>query len=130
MHTQAVTATFVDNNNAPEHYGQPLPPPSIEGLVEPMPEIASIEQPYPSFGGRAAEEDRAFYTRVSERLRHKQRASAQWDYERLVLERFPQIYKAKCLAADVTKNPDDPGRVEVIVIPDIRDQLLFDPFAP
>ena len=38
-----------------------------------------------------------FYTRVSERLRHKDRAINLWDYERLILEAFPQIYKAKCL---------------------------------
>jgi len=59
---------------------------------------------------------------VSERLHHKMRALSAWDYERLVLHRFRQIYKAKCLSND--------GTVDVIVIPDIRELHPADPLAP
>ncbi|MFO1430282.1 MAG: baseplate J/gp47 family protein [Candidatus Competibacteraceae bacterium] len=124
IHTQAVAATFVDRNNAPDHLSQPLPAGSITRLVEPLPAISAIQQRYPSYGGRLPEQDSTFYTRVSERLRHKHRALTLWDYEHLVLEHFPQIYKAKCLPAE------EPGRVEIIVIPDVRNQLLFNPFEP
>jgi hypothetical protein len=72
------------------------------------------------------ERDTTFHTRVSERLRHKNRALTAWDYEHLVLEQFPQIYKVKCLPAEA----DNPGQVTVVVIPDIRDNTLFDPFEP
>ncbi len=130
IHTQAVAATFVDRNNAPDHLNQPLPAGSITKLVEPLPEIGGIQQPYPSYGGRLPEQDNTFYTRVSERLRHKHRALTLWDYEHLILEQFPQVYKVKCLPAALTDYPEDPGRVKIIVIPDIRNQLLFNPFEP
>lgn len=126
VHTQAVSATFVDQDNAPDHYAEPLPAETIERLGEGIPEIAGVRQPYPSCGGRAAEGDDTWATRVSERLRHKQRALTMWDYERLVLDRFPEIYKAKCVPA----TSGEPGRVQVVVIPDVRNELPADPFEP
>jgi hypothetical protein len=126
IHTQAVSATFVDQDNAADHFSQPLPEETLSQLVKPRPEIAGVRQPYTSWGGRMAEAEESFAVRVSERLRHKQRALTMWDYERLVLERFPEVYKAKCLPA----NLDDPGRVVVVVIPDVRHRFPFDPFEP
>jgi hypothetical protein len=126
IHSQAVSATFVDRDNAPDHLGQPLPAGSIADLAKPNPQIAAIRQPYTSYGGSMAEQDRTFYTRISERLRHKQRALTAWDYEHMILERFPQIYKVKCLPAE----PERPGQVEIVVIPDIVNKLPFDPFEP
>jgi hypothetical protein len=55
------------------------------------------DAPYPSFGGRVTEDNAEFYNRVSERLRHKDRAITIFDYERLVLESFPDIYRVKCI---------------------------------
>lgn len=127
MHTQAVTATFLDRNNAEDHLEQPLPAETIKSLVEPVATIASIKQPFTSFGAKPRELDSCFNTRVSERLRHKQRAVNFWDYEHLALERFSGLYKVKCIPAGIQENP---GLVTVIVIPDIRNRLPFDPFAP
>jgi hypothetical protein len=73
-----------------------------------------------------AEGEDMWATRASERLRHKERALSMWDYERLILERFPEIYKAKCLPA----SPAQPGKVEIIIIPNIRHMRPFDPFVP
>ena len=126
IHTQAVSATFVDQNNASDHLSQPLPTESITDLARRNSAVEGIRQPYTSFGGKMAEADTFFYTRISERLRHKQRAITMWDYEHLILERFPEIYKVKCLPAQ----PDKPGEVTVVVIPDIRHKRPFDPFAP
>lgn len=126
IHTQAVSATFVDRGNAPDHFREPLPAGTITQLVEPIPAIAGVHQPYTSYGGRMAEGDDVWATRVSERLRHKQRALSAWDYERLLLERFPELHKVKCIPA----RPGDPGKVELIVIPDIRNKLPFEPFEP
>jgi hypothetical protein len=126
IHTQAISATFTDQNNAPDHLSRPLPADSIAGLVDPLTEFAGFRQPYTSFGGKMAEQDSSFYTRISERLRHKQRALTIWDYEHLILERFPQLYKVKCLPAD----PDRLGQIKIIVIPDIRNMLPFNPFQP
>ncbi len=130
IHTQAVAAVFVDQDNAASHYERPLPPRAVTGLVDGNPDIRAVSQPYTSFGGKPQEAAAAFYARVSERLRHKQRALTVWDYERLILERFPQIYKVKCLPANIAEKPDAPGQVDIIVIPDIRGQLPFDPFEP
>ena len=81
----------------------------------------------------------AFYTRVSERLRHKDRAIALWDYERLVLEAFPQIYKVKCLN-HTHYEPNDsgtgtyrelaPSHVTVVTIPNLQFPNLRDPLRP
>jgi len=126
IHAQAVSATFVDQANAPDHLSQPLPAESIRDLATPLPELTGVHQPYTSYGGKMAEQDSTFYTRISERLRHKQRALTMWDYEHLILDRFPEIYKAKCLPAD----PANAGQVDIIVIPDIRNKLPFNPFEP
>lgn len=130
IHPNAVTATFEDRDNAPDHLSEPLPAERITGAVTPVPGIARMRQPYTSFGGKMAEQDASFYVRVSERLRHKQRALTPWDYERLVLEKFPQIYKVKCLRTDPVARPRDPGGIELVVIPNIRNRLQFDPFEP
>ncbi|MFV8751767.1 baseplate J/gp47 family protein [Nannocystaceae bacterium ST9] len=124
---QAVSVRFDDRGNAPDHYEQPLPVASIERLVDPDARIAAVEQPFTSYGGKPGERAEFFHTRVSERLRHKQRALTPWDYERMVLQRFGQIYKVKCLPTLVGS---DTGRVDVIVIPDIRGALPSDAFAP
>ncbi len=126
IHTQAVSATFFDQDNAPDHLSHPLPPESISQLDVSLPEVLGIRQPYTSHGGKQSEGDSMFYTRISERLRHKQRALTVWDYEHLILNRFPQIYKAKCLPAD----PEQLGQVEITVIPDIKEKLPFNPFEP
>ncbi len=130
IHPQAVLAVFDDAGNAPDHLSTPLPADSIKHPQSPIPGIARLRQPYTSFGGRAAEADAGFNLRVSERLRHKRRALTAWDYERLVLERFPQVYKVKCLPADPLAHPRDPGRIVLVVIPDIRKRLPFNPFEP
>ncbi|NES73746.1 MAG: phage baseplate protein, partial [Okeania sp. SIO2D1] len=94
--------------------------------------IKIVKQPTTSFGGKPEEDDDRFITRVSERLRHKQRAITAWDYERLVLEEFPEIYKVKCIAAtDDNNNPAD-AKVTVVVIPDISNTtpLPEEPKAP
>jgi len=126
IHTQAVSAVFVDANNDPGHLSEPLAVNSMTDLAIPMPQISAVLQPYTSFGGKAPEVAADFYTRVSERLRHKQRALTIWDYEHLVLAHFPEIYKVKCLPARF----DAPGQIEMIVIPQIRNKRPFNPFEP
>jgi hypothetical protein len=130
IHPQAVPVTFVDRGNAPDHYAAPLPPASLKKPFKPVRGIAGVEQPYPSSGGAMAESDADFQIRASERLRHKQRALGAWDYERLVLERFPEIYRVKCVPAGGFEETVEPGRVTLVVIPDIRDRIPFDPFEP
>ncbi|NOZ26260.1 MAG: hypothetical protein GXO94_09260 [Nitrospirae bacterium] len=126
----AAAAVFTDRDNDPSHLREPLKAGTIGKLAEPVSTIKGIEQPYASFGGRMAEDDRSFYTRVSERLRHKDRALTLWDYERIVLEEFPSLYKVKCLNHTSPDSFHAPGHVTVVVVPDLRNRNAVNPLEP
>jgi len=79
--------------------------------------INSIEQPYSSFGGVPAENYEEFITRVSERLRHKNRFITPWDYEHLILEEFDLINRVKCLPNTSKKLKARPGHVLNVLVP-------------
>ena len=133
VHPHAVLAVFDDAGNSADHLLLPLPPEQISGPLEPVKGLAKLLQPYSSFGGKPAEADAHFNVRVSERLRHRQRALSAWDYERLVLEKFPQLYKVKCLRADALGDPAapvEPGRIDLVVVPNITHRVPFNPTAP
>ncbi|NHN24075.1 hypothetical protein FIA58_000160 [Flavobacterium jejuense] len=123
--SQVISATFSSTVIAPSHFEKPLLANTITESLVPIPEIENIIQPFTSSKGKPAEEGNAMYERISERLRHKNRALTMWDYEHMVLNEFPQVYKAKCLPSR-----EQLGKVDVIVIPDIKGKLPFDPFAP
>ncbi|MCB8963010.1 MAG: baseplate J/gp47 family protein [Ardenticatenales bacterium] len=128
IHTQALTLRQALPATATSSRGQTLslPAHTISNSLGPIPEVAAVRQPYPSYGGRSAEAADTSYTRFSERLRHRQRALTIWDYEHLLLAEFPDVYKVKCLPAAANL----PGQVTVVVIPDSKQQLAFDPFEP
>ena len=139
IYTQAVSATFVlANTNDSTRLDNPLPAGSITKLLAADPAIKKIEQPFDSFGGRLPELDGGYYIRVSELLRHKGRAIQKWDYERLVLEKFPQIYKAKCINhsfhtdAHLYDNdiPYAPGHVMLALIPDLNKLKSGESYEP
>lgn len=104
---------------------QPLAPHSITALEEAEPAIVAIHQPFSSRAGRAPETEAELEIRASERLRHKGRALAGWDYERLLWEAFAsQLHTVVC-------QPAREGQpVEVVVIPDLREQVPRNLFAP
>lgn len=95
--TQAVEATFVDNDNDQSHFDEALPAGTIGKLSVAVAEVSKVAQPFASFDGKHKETGKEYYIRVSERLRHKGRAINVWDYEHLVLNRFPSIYKVKAI---------------------------------
>lgn len=112
----ALTASWHDTGDgAGAHLATPLPAGTISTPVQALPGIGAIVQPMPSFGGRPPETGRTFQARLGERLRHKERAVQPWDYERLVLERFPQLWKAQALPARGAGGPA-PGAVLVVVV--------------
>lgn len=89
--------------------------------VKSVPGLDSVRRIGPMSGGRPAENKRRYRTRISERLRHKGRASTAWDYERLILEHFPDVYKVKCFANTVChKATLQPGHVLIVVVPDME----------
>jgi hypothetical protein len=127
---QAVQASFRDNGNDPRHLEHPLPAGTIAKLIDRQAAIKSVSQPFSSFGGRMAESDASFRVRVAERLRHKRRAVTLFDYERLVLERFPEVYKVRCLTHTSGESEYAPGSVRVVVVPNLRNRNAVDPLRP
>lgn len=122
----ALVATWQDDGGGTaEHLRQPLPAHTITGSVQDLGQIGAIDQPLESFGGRPPETEDTYGIRLSERLRHKDRGSLAWDYERLVLERFPTVWKTAVLPAW-----GGPGNVVVVVVPGSESQQAQDPTVP
>ena len=96
------------------HFAQPLPAGAITGLQTPLPAIAKISQPLPGSGGAPPENAEDFNGRVSERLRHKGRAVAGPDYERLLLQQFPSVFSARAVPP---ATPIEAGTVTLVVLP-------------
>lgn len=137
VHTQAARVVFIDRKNDLQRLSKPLPKGSIAEAVETFDEIDAVNQFYDSFGGRPKEENITFYTRVSEQLRHKGRGITVFDFERLILENFPQIYKVKCIThtlgrmASATQDHHlAPGFVTVAVIPNLQNIQFANRFEP
>ncbi len=93
--------------------GRSVPAGSINVMNGNYPDIKSVIQPADSKGGRVEED--FIYTRVRERLRHKSRAVTLWDYERLVLQNFPEVGIAKCTNLDINLRPQS-KYINVIVL--------------
>lgn len=122
--TQATTATYVEN---PEKTDHPISIPafSLIDFQTPITEIESIAQPFTSYNARPKETDKQFYARVSERLRHKNRAISLWDYEHIVLEEFSQLYQVKCIGHIGHEEYIEQGKALIIIIPKIQPKNNF-----
>lgn len=138
IHAQAVPAQFSDNANDLGHLAEGLPAETISKMQTRPARVKSVLQPWSSFGGKAEESDAAYYRRISERLRHKNRAINLWDYEHLVLQQFPEVHKVKCLNhtsiemvnGKQSSNYLAPGNLVLVVIPDIINRNVFDIYKP
>lgn len=139
IYPQAISVTFTnDDANDKLRLSEPLPGGSISKLSVADANVKSVQQPYDSFGGGVPEIEQQYYVRVSEELRHKGRAIQKFDYERLTLQEFPQIFKAKCinhsfaLDAHLYKNdfPYAPGYIILAVIPDLNKLKAGNSFEP
>lgn len=135
VHTQAARVTFTDVGNDPNYLATPLPSGTIAKLAVSTAAIKKIEQPYNSFGGKVKEQPSHFYTRISEHLRHKGRAVTIFDYERLVLEKFPEIYKVRCINHGQVDEDQQfqelvPGAVTLVVIPKLSQDRISQELEP
>ncbi|OFZ09772.1 MAG: hypothetical protein A3D92_12500, partial [Bacteroidetes bacterium RIFCSPHIGHO2_02_FULL_44_7] len=126
IHAQAIEAIEVDA----QLNDQVIAPNSIGKLYDGSKGISAVHQSYASYLGAPHETEEIFYARVSERLRHKDRGVNIWDYERLVLDNFPDLYKVKCLNHSNYKTEVAAGHVMVAVIPNLRNKESKSPFQP
>lgn len=126
LHAQVIEAKYVSEDGAAHSFIESgLPAGSISKLAISQSAVKKVEQPFASFNGRGREsEGMDFYQRVSERLRHRDRAVTVWDYEHLLLEAFPTVAAAKCIPhTQYRVQPASelaPGQVAVAVIPDLN----------
>ncbi|RAJ80138.1 hypothetical protein CLV59_105246 [Chitinophaga dinghuensis] len=147
---QAAEVSFVDNNNDQRHFDEALSAGTISKLSVKVAEVSKVQQPFASFDGKHKEVGKEFYTRVSERLRHKARAITSWDYEHLVLDRYPTIYKVKCIPhtapdcicwtapsqTDANGQPlccgqqIAPGHVLVVPLANMKNRTAINPLQP
>ena len=97
VHVQAFKAVLFDFEKAGTVFLENTPKETITKSYKAINGIKKVVQPYTSFLGRVTESDETLYTRTSERLRHKNKAITTWDYERIVLEEFPEVYRLKVL---------------------------------
>jgi hypothetical protein len=98
---------------------------TINGFIQTNPDINVAAQPFESFGGSPGETEMEFYNRVSERLRHKNRAIIPEDFERIILNRFSQLYQVFCLTSSRYPEFIKPGEVKIIIVPKINAKSEF-----
>ncbi|MBI1395199.1 MAG: hypothetical protein GC151_04395 [Betaproteobacteria bacterium] len=129
VRAQAVRATR-ETSDA----GTPVRPQRSGTVAEPVasvPGLARVVQVGRAFGGRAPEDGVRFRARAGERLRHKNRAAVHWDYERLVLDGFPDVFNVKCFGSLSPRSAQAaPGAVTIVVVPAIRSDTYEDLRAP
>lgn len=126
VHAQALRVSWTKQaGNSLSHLAASLPAGSIKETKFSIPGVGGIRQLMESFGGKPPESDTQRTIRASERLRHKNRAITPWDYERLVLQRFPEIYKAKCFPCmtgdDESRRRVRPGHLLLVLIPRLKE---------
>ena len=73
--------------------------------------------------------------RICERLRHKGRAVQPFDYERLVLDRFPHVGQVKCIGSNQSHSFSEspqvpPGAVYLVAAPRLEDGADLTPRLP
>ncbi|MCD0470422.1 baseplate J/gp47 family protein [Flavobacterium sp. JAS] len=130
IHSQAVLATFQNNSNDLSHLETGLEATTISKLIQRQSNVKSVTQPYNSFDYKPEEANADYYRRISERLRNKNRAITMWDYEHIILQEFPGLYKVKCLNHTCDTSYQSPGNVTLVVIPDTVNKNVFDVFKP
>jgi len=128
IHTQVAKAQLATTST--DHLKNGLPAETISKLNTRLAQIKSVKQPYASFNGQTQESQEAYYKRISERLRHKDRALTLWDYEHLVLQHFPDIYKVKCINHTCKTKFKSAGNVTLVVIPNTINKPTYDLFEP
>lgn len=126
VHAHGVEVVWQPNpRNSAEHLASGLKPGTINQTKANLPGIRDVRQPVTSWGGKNAESEGERIVRISERLRHRQRAVTALDYERLILQEFPALHQVRCFP-NCTGDPHipfavHPGNVLVVVLPQLTE---------
>ena len=125
MNTQAVAVTRSGTNYLEDTTAPSLAANKITGPLTKVPEISATVQPFASFGGRRAEDDMMYYTRVSERIKNKKRLTIQNDYRQYILQNYPSIYDVKTIVGGTQT-----GSVELGLVHKVSDWTTANAFRP
>ncbi|CAQ85431.1 MULTISPECIES: hypothetical protein [Photorhabdus] len=110
----AMTATLVNVDSISDsHFLTPLPASSIQRPVEPIIVLASVNQPWASWGGRIPESYSAFFERIAQNLSHRNRSLTWGNMVTLLKERYVSIFDVKY-----------PGNDELTRVPALEQQQL------
>ena len=107
-----------------------LPAETISKLQPNLTDIKSITQPYASFDGAPEESQDDYASRVSARLRHKDRAMSVWDIENLILHEFRHVHKVKVVPHAKPGNWHAPGHALIVLVPSIDPKNAINPLQP
>ncbi|MBM3442378.1 MAG: hypothetical protein FJX89_06715 [Bacteroidetes bacterium] len=124
IHPDASAALFLDDGSDPDHPVS-MPAGSLTEMERYHPEILGIRQPLPSTDGRPHESRSLFNQRVSEVLRHKNRAITAWDMEKMLLQQFDWLASVRVFGHSGHEGFVEPGQVVVAALPHIRDAGVF-----
>jgi hypothetical protein len=92
--------------------------------TNPIPQIATVLQPFASFGGAPAEDDAAMNSRVSARIDTKDRIVTTGDYFTMIRQQFPDIYFSKPVFDKATR------KTAVYVVKEFTDWTDASAFTP
>ncbi|WP_303315342.1 hypothetical protein Q4Q34_15505 [Flavivirga abyssicola] len=113
IYPNAVVASCISDDDT--IIGKKVEANSITKPVKKIAELKKVIQPTASYGGKIPTIPELFYTEVSERLRHKDRALTIWDYEHLILEYFHDVIAVKCTNLDRFFKPQA-GKITIVVL--------------
>ena len=135
--SQGIEVELDSNDYAASHFQQPLAAQSISELALADYRIDNVSQLYSSFAAKTRESADSFSVRISERLRHKQRALNAWDIEHIVLAEFTELYQARCyqlLMSDQLLTSDQSlasqSQLKLMLIPINHDDSVLQPKLP
>lgn len=115
---------------SPQHFLAPLPAKTITRPVTPVEGLGTVSQPWPSWGGQAAELPAQFFIRTAQRLSHRNRALTWQDMATLLRSRYSSIYNVITPpVAQMTLLPAATTQT-LVVIPDNAWRDNQDPLRP
>ncbi len=126
IQTNGVSATWKPHK-PDEQWQANIDANTISGFIDTRSDVNAVHQLFPSFGGKQKETHRNYYTRVSERLKHKNRAVIPEDFEKIILEAFPFLFQVKCINNFSHPEFVQKGHVKLIVVPKLQQGKKFYP---
>jgi hypothetical protein len=129
--SNSMTATL----NAPDtvgasHFLQPLPAGTVTRPVSAIAGIEKVAQPWPSTGGQPAETPAQFFSRVAQRLSHRERALTWQDMASLLKARYASVFDVAIPPADMITRLPTPTTQTLLVIPVNEKKDNQDPLRP